>query len=292
MNINSESEYHIQYEFCFYRFTTCISPKLGGSGNPSVPTALGVTMAMEAAMDSLNSSLQGASIAVQGCGNVGRPLIHFLLAKGVKSIIASEPNTNTFNLAKNEFADHSNVEIRLSEFGDNSILYEPVDVVSPCAWGGVLDSSTCAQMQCRVVCGAANSQLLLGDEAEQLRKRNIIYVPDFVANPMGIVNCANEMYGRIGKVDTGASSPESSSQFDEIEDPMLSERLGKEFEHSVYNAAKRVLMLAEKNGVCTDTAASEIAHQLMQQEHPIWGHRALEIQKSLVRNNWHLQASE
>jgi glutamate dehydrogenase/leucine dehydrogenase len=29
------------------RFTTCISPALGGSGNPSVPTAEGVSMAME-----------------------------------------------------------------------------------------------------------------------------------------------------------------------------------------------------------------------------------------------------
>ena len=33
------------------RFTTCISPELGGSGNPSVPTAAGVIAAMEAALE-------------------------------------------------------------------------------------------------------------------------------------------------------------------------------------------------------------------------------------------------
>jgi len=28
--------------------------------------------------------------------------------------------------------------------------------------------------------------------------RGITYVPDYVCNRMGIVNCANEQYGRVG----------------------------------------------------------------------------------------------
>jgi len=35
------------------RYTTCISPTLGGSGNPSVPTAAGVVEAMEVRADTM-----------------------------------------------------------------------------------------------------------------------------------------------------------------------------------------------------------------------------------------------
>ena len=47
--------------------------------------------------------------------------------------------------------------------------------------------------------GAANNQLadpVNGDVA--IAAQGITYVPDFVANRMGIVNCANEAYGRVG----------------------------------------------------------------------------------------------
>ncbi|MBU4202778.1 MAG: hypothetical protein KKD59_02325 [Acidobacteria bacterium] len=50
----------------------------GGSGNPSVPTARGVICGMEAALEFLNlGELEGKTGAVQGMGNVGRPLIRF-----------------------------------------------------------------------------------------------------------------------------------------------------------------------------------------------------------------------
>jgi glutamate dehydrogenase/leucine dehydrogenase len=84
-------------------YTTCISPALGGSGNPSVPTAAGVAYAMEGAFTQAGlacsesacagsagpTPLAGASVPVQGTGNVGRPLIRFLLEKGVRRVIGA-----------------------------------------------------------------------------------------------------------------------------------------------------------------------------------------------------------
>ena len=58
------------------RHTTCISPALGGSGNPSVPTAMGVVRAMEAATrftEGAGADLANKRIAIQGAGNVGGP---------------------------------------------------------------------------------------------------------------------------------------------------------------------------------------------------------------------------
>jgi glutamate dehydrogenase/leucine dehydrogenase len=77
-----------------------------------------------------------------------------------------------------------------------------VDCVAPCAFGGVLDDATIPRISAKVVCGAANNQL--ADPAvhdELLSARGIVYVPDFLANRMGIVNCANEAYGRVGAND-------------------------------------------------------------------------------------------
>ena len=77
------------------RFTTCIPEQLGGSGNPSVPTALGVVSGMEAALDFLKmGTLAGKIVAVQGMGHVAEPLIGFLFEKDVKKSLRriSMPN--------------------------------------------------------------------------------------------------------------------------------------------------------------------------------------------------------
>ncbi len=73
------------------RFTTCIPNTLGGSGNPSVPTAKGVVSGIEAALEFLNmGTLEGKTIAVQGLGHVAVPLITFLFEKNVKKVIACD----------------------------------------------------------------------------------------------------------------------------------------------------------------------------------------------------------
>ena len=70
--------------------------------------------------------------------------------------------------------------------------------MSPCAWGGVLNPQTTSQIkEGTIVCGAANAQLLDPADDCGMTDRGVIYVPDFCANPMGIVNCANEAYGRV-----------------------------------------------------------------------------------------------
>ena len=57
------------------RFTTCISNEIGGSGNPSVPTARGIFTAIGAVLDWMQmGDVEGKSFAVQGAGNVASPL--------------------------------------------------------------------------------------------------------------------------------------------------------------------------------------------------------------------------
>ena len=61
------------------------------------------------------------------------------------------------------------------------------DVYAPCAVGGILSTETVARLRCRIVAGSANNQLAEPEAADLLRKRRILYAPDYVINAGGAV---------------------------------------------------------------------------------------------------------
>src|SRR5262249_12297872 len=69
-----------------------------------------------------------------------------------------------------------------------------VDVLAPCALGGVLDHDTVPALRCQIVAGAANNQLAGESIADLLAARDILWAPDFVANAGGIINIAGELH--------------------------------------------------------------------------------------------------
>jgi glutamate dehydrogenase/leucine dehydrogenase len=251
------------------RFLTCIPPDSGGSGNPSRMTALGVLCGMEAALHFLGvESLADKKIVLQGTGNVGSEMIPLLLHHGVRQIVASEICEERRAALLDNFSDHP-VEIRPTRPGDEDILAEPCDVLSPCALGGVLGPKTIPSIQAKIVCGPANNQLI--DEqrdALALKERGVTYVPDFLANRMGIVACSNEQYGGVNG------------------DPMIQRHLGRSWRGGIYLTTSKVLELARKPGVTSVSAAIRLAEELSRQPHPIWGHRARQIVESLVADRW------
>jgi glutamate dehydrogenase/leucine dehydrogenase len=153
------------------RFLTCIPPDSGGSGNPSRMTALGVLCGMEAALHFLGvESLADKKIVLQGTGNVGSEMIPLLLHHGVRQIVASEICEERRAALLDNFSDHP-VEIRPTRPGDEDILAEPCDVLSPCALGGVLGPKTIPSIQAKIVCGPANNQLV--DEQRDATRRHL-----------------------------------------------------------------------------------------------------------------------
>ena len=95
------------------RFTTCIPPEFGGSGNPSAPTAKGIISGMEAALEFLSKGdLEGKMVAVQGLGHVGEPLIQFLFDRNVKKVIGTDINPDHVTSVKKKFSG-KNIDCRL-----------------------------------------------------------------------------------------------------------------------------------------------------------------------------------
>lgn len=251
------------------RFTTCIPDWLGGSGNPSVPTAQGVISGIEAALEFLDmGKIEGKTIAVQGLGNVALPLIDFLFEKNAEKVIGCDIFEQNVNNAKDVFKDN-NFEARLVDKTDNSILFEDCDVVTPCATGAILNSESIPKIKAKVVCGAANNQLADPIKDDKLIfESDVLYVPDFLTNRMGIVNCANEQYGYIEN------------------DPIIYQHYDKEWEHSIHKVASKVFLESKENNKPTGEIALKLAEELSFENHPIFGHRGEQIIKSLVKSDW------
>jgi glutamate dehydrogenase/leucine dehydrogenase len=250
------------------RFTTCIPHEVGGSGNPSVPTARGVVAGMEAALELDGKTLEGATIAIQGIGNVGRPLIQFLFERNVKRIIAWDIFPELVENAKRDFAG-KNFAVYLVERSDNSLMGVECDIFSPNAVGAILNDRTIPSLKAHYVCGAANNQLedpLRDDEA--LHKNDIVYIPDFLTNRMGIVNCADEQAGCVK------------------DDPMIERHLTKDWEYSIHQMTLKVLRESKESGKPTGLIARETAERLSLENNPIYGHRGQLIINSLVEEGW------
>jgi glutamate dehydrogenase/leucine dehydrogenase len=258
--------------FSASRFVTCIPPALGGSGNPSAPTARGVVRGMEAALAHLKmGTLEGKSVAVQGLGHVGDALIGFLAERGVRRIVGSDVSADrvTALVEKTEAYPNLELDLRVVERGDDSILAAEADLLAPCATGGVLGPKSIPDIQAKIVCGAANNQLEDPERDDQLlADRGILYLPDFLVNRMGIVNCADEAFGSLP------------------DDPRIEAHLDDEWDNSIYNLSLEVLKQAESFRQTPAHVALAIAEQRSFDLHPIWGHRGAQIIASLVAGGW------
>ncbi len=156
----------------------------GGSGDPSPWTALGVFVSIEVACERTfgTADLSGRSVAVMGLGHVGGDLARRLAAAGARLVVADvDPERRTL-------AD----ELGATWVEPQEIVTADVDVLAPCALGGILDHESVPALKARVVAGAANNQLADVGIADVLAAQDVLWVPDFVVNAGGIVNIAVE----------------------------------------------------------------------------------------------------
>ncbi len=157
-------------------------------GDPSPKTAYGVLVGLKAAVAHRvgRDSLNGLGVAVQGVGNVGFHLCHYLHEAGCRLFVADiDPGR----------AERCRKEFGATVTGLDDILFQAVDIVAPCALGAVLDEESIPKIQAAIVGGAANNQLAADSDGERLRERGILYCPDYVINAGGIINVAVEYEG-------------------------------------------------------------------------------------------------
>lgn len=156
--------------------------------DPSPLTALGVLEGIRACVRARlgAAALDGVRVCVQGVGHVGAALAAYLAAEGAKVTLADVDD----GLAQ-RVADQTGA----TKAGSDELLTTPCDVFAPCAYGGVVDDDTAAALRCAVVAGGANNVLAERRHGEVLRRRDILYAPDYCINSGGLISLEEEILG-------------------------------------------------------------------------------------------------
>jgi leucine dehydrogenase len=169
------------------RFVLGRARSQGSSGDPSPMTALGVEHAVRACCEQIfgTPSLSGRSVGVIGLGHVGSRVARRCARAGA-TLVVSDVDDSKRRLAGRLGASWTTPE---------RALERKVDVLVPCALGGVFDELTVPALRCRIIAGAANNQLAGDGIADMLAARGILWAPDFVVNAGGLINLAVELTG-------------------------------------------------------------------------------------------------
>jgi leucine dehydrogenase len=157
-------------------------------GDPGPKTALGVFLGIKAAVKFRlgRADLGGVTVALQGAGGVGYHLAGLLAAEGAQLRVA-DVRAAAVQRVCDEFRAHA-VPVE-------QVLFEEVDVLSPCALGAVLTAHSMPRLRARIVAGAANNQLAQGQDGQALPAAGILYAPDYVINAGGIISVSREYRG-------------------------------------------------------------------------------------------------
>ena len=192
----------------------------------SAPTSLGIFSAIKTTYNFINENddIKNIHVAISGVGKVGSKLAK-LLSKAGASITAASINLKLINELKGK--------INITEVGPENLFKTKCDIISPCALGGSINTSSKKQLKCQAIVGAANNQLDSPETGEWLLKHRIVYSPDYLVNSGGVIAIASEINGT---------------------ENLLEKQLEK-----IGDRLKSVLIESKKNNESTDSVAKRIA---------------------------------
>ncbi len=166
-------------------------------------TGFGVAQSAKVAARLAGIELKGATVAIHGFGNVGTFAYKFLTEMGVKVVALADASGSAYskegfndNLIKNLIRDRKPIADVLKSFkiSDEKFWKIPVDILIPASVTDVINKSNKDGIQAKIIVEAGN--IPMSEEIEdELFKRGIIIVPDFVANAGGVISSYAEYRG-------------------------------------------------------------------------------------------------
>jgi leucine dehydrogenase len=212
------------------QYVTGVPETIGGAGDPSPISALGVFMGIKACVKELygTDTLTGKSVIVQGIGHVGENLVKLLREENVKVYVSDINEERTGQVSKKYGAE---------AVSNNSIFDIDADIYSPCALGATVNTYTINKLKCPIIAGSANNQL--EDElvhGQMLLDKGILFAPDYVINAGGIINGYSELMG-------------------------FTKKRSLQLTENIYEATRNVLKLSKAENISTIQAANKIAEK-------------------------------
>lgn len=209
---------------------TGIPVAMGGSGDPSPVTAYGVYMGMKASAKYKwgSDNLAGKKVLVQGIGHVGETLVKHLCEEGA-DVIVNDIHEDRTNAVAAKYGARA--------FFGPDIFSQEMEIYAPCALGATINSDSIPKMSAQIIAGAANNQL--ADEivhGEEVRKKGILYAPDFLINAGGLINVYREI-----------------AHYDQAEALRRTE--------NIYDTTMSIFKVADQKNITTHQAALHLAQE-------------------------------
>ena len=170
--------------------------ELGGSEGRLSATGRGLFFAVERIAPEIGLDLDGATVAIQGFGNVGYWAARFLADAGCRIVAVSDVHATIchpdgFDVDElNELRDRTGTitdieDSRVDHLHRDELIAQEVDILVPAAIGGTIHGNNADRVRCRLIAEGANHPTT--PEADRiLADKNITVLPDIYANAGGV----------------------------------------------------------------------------------------------------------
>ena len=168
--------------------------EFGGSKGREAATGLGITYSVREAFKKLNIDMKGATIAIQGFGNVGQFAAETCSKLGAKIIAICEIDCilhNPDGLDIPKMMEYRKEKGTIKDFpgakniSDVDFWALEVDALIPAALSNVINANIAETIRAKLIAEAANGPITL-DADKVLENKGILVIPDILANAGGV----------------------------------------------------------------------------------------------------------
>ena len=172
----------------------CVTGKpveLFGALGREEATGRGVAQITAATLEKHDVKVKGASVAIQGFGNVGRYAALVCQELGMKVVAISDVTGGIKDKAGIDIKAifiHKTLETveGYERITSEEVLETKCEVLIPAALGGVINDNNCGKINSDFIVEGANQPLTIAADRE-LRASGVVIVPDILANSGGVM---------------------------------------------------------------------------------------------------------
>jgi glutamate dehydrogenase (NAD(P)+) len=168
--------------------------EMGGSLGRREATGRGCMIVTREALAQLGMSIKGATVAIQGFGNVGSVTAQLMQREGAKIVAIGDRAGSIYNAngvdvdaAIAYVKSHGTLEgfDQGDEIDNDELLTLDVDVLVPAALENVITTKNAGKIRAKIICEGANGPTTAAADSI-LDEKGIFVIPDILANAGGV----------------------------------------------------------------------------------------------------------
>jgi len=183
---------------CIHGVVTGKPIEIGGALGRSEATGRGVMLNTKLILEKQGIEIKGATIAVQGMGNVGGTAAKLLYKEGCRIVAVSDASGGVYNpngLNIPEILEHlSNKRALLNTYSNQNVkrisnrelLSLDVTVLVPAALENQINEENANNINAKIIVEGANGPTTI-DADKILAEKGVVVVPDILANAGGVI---------------------------------------------------------------------------------------------------------